>query len=97
MPNSWCECVSNKGCCRHAFGDQYRATDIPIPGPGKLELVYHPQGGGEPQHFEVHNFDGKGALSAYARALWLLFLQPYKHPAISLVNQIHEACAVASS
>ncbi|CAK0782230.1 hypothetical protein CVIRNUC_005598 [Coccomyxa viridis] len=51
---------------RHAFGDQYRATDIPIPGPGKLELVYHPQDGSEPQHFEVHNFDGKGvALAMY--------------------------------
>ena len=80
---SWCDHVSKEGCCRHAFGDQYRATDIPIPGPGKLELVYHPQDGGEPQRFEVHNFDGKGALSARALALRLLSLQPVhslQHP-----------------
>lgn len=74
--NHWCDHISNKGCHRHAFGDQYRATDIPIPGPGKLELVYHPQDGSEPQHFEVHNFDGKGASSARAPALQLLSLQP---------------------
>ncbi|KAH9043510.1 hypothetical protein EDB83DRAFT_2523806 [Lactarius deliciosus] len=30
---------------RHAFGDQYRATDFVAPGPGKLQLVYTPQGG----------------------------------------------------
>ena len=72
---SWCDHISNRGCRRHAFGDQYRATDIPIPGPGKLELVYHPQDGSEPQRFEVHNFDGKGALSARAPALRLLSLQ----------------------
>ena len=73
--DSWCDHISNKECHRHAFGDQYRAADIPIPGPGKLELVYHPQDGSEPQRFEVHNFDGKGASSACAPALRLLSLQ----------------------
>src|ERR1700741_1652095 len=32
---------------RHAFGDQYSATDIPIPGSGKLRLTFTPNGGGE--------------------------------------------------
>ena len=45
---------------RHAFGDQYRATDLVIPGAGKVELVYHPKDGGEPQRYEVHDFDGAG-------------------------------------
>jgi len=34
---------------RHAYGDQYRATDLRIPGPGKLELRYTPEGSTEAQ------------------------------------------------
>ena len=45
---------------RHAFGDQYRATDAIAPGPGKLEMVYTPADGGEPQTYEVYNFQGNG-------------------------------------
>ena len=45
---------------RHAFGDQYRATDLVIPGAGKVELVFHPKDGGEPQRYEVHDFEGAG-------------------------------------
>jgi isocitrate dehydrogenase len=44
---------------RHAFGDQYRATDRLIPGPGKLELVYTPEGG-EPESIKVYDFQGGG-------------------------------------
>ncbi|GIJ87505.1 isocitrate dehydrogenase [NADP], mitochondrial precursor [Aspergillus pseudoviridinutans] len=44
---------------RHAFGDQYRATDIVVPGPGKLELVYTPENG-EPQAIKVYDFTGGG-------------------------------------
>ncbi|KAI9456078.1 isocitrate dehydrogenase [Russula earlei] len=51
---------------RHAFGDQYRATDFVAPGPGKLQLVYTPQGGGEPTTLNVYDFKGKGvALAMY--------------------------------
>ncbi|RYP44031.1 hypothetical protein DL768_009462 [Monosporascus sp. mg162] len=46
---------------RHAFGDQYRAKDAVFPGPGKLSMVYTPEGGGEPQEIEVYQFkDGGG-------------------------------------
>lgn len=45
---------------RHAFGDQYRATDLRVQEPGKLELVFTPDGGGEKQTWEVHQFDGPG-------------------------------------
>ncbi|KAK9814180.1 hypothetical protein WJX72_001721 [[Myrmecia] bisecta] len=44
---------------RHAFGDQYKATDLVIKEPGKLELVFTPTGG-EPQRFTVFDFDGAG-------------------------------------
>jgi isocitrate dehydrogenase len=50
---------------RHAFGDQYRATDFKVPGPGKLTITYTPVGG-EPVIREVYDFKGKGvALAMY--------------------------------
>ncbi|TFY74643.1 hypothetical protein EWM64_g9368, partial [Hericium alpestre] len=51
---------------RHAFGDQYRATDFVAPGPGKLELVYSPADGGKPTIMNVYDFKGAGvALAMY--------------------------------
>ena len=45
---------------RHAFGDQYRATDFVVPGKGKMELVWTPEGNGEKTTLEIHKFDGAG-------------------------------------
>ncbi|KAL6773713.1 IDH3 [Auxenochlorella protothecoides x Auxenochlorella symbiontica] len=45
---------------RHAFGDQYKATDLVVPGAGKLELRFTPDDGGEVQNFEVFKFQGPG-------------------------------------
>ena len=51
---------------RHAFGDQYRATDFVVPGPGTLTLSFVPDGGGEAITREVFHFPGGGvALSMY--------------------------------
>lgn len=51
---------------RHAFGDQYRATDTVIKGKGKLTMTFTPDIGGEPQTFEVFDFKGSGvALCMY--------------------------------
>jgi isocitrate dehydrogenase len=51
---------------RHAFGDQYRATDTVLKGRGKLTMTFTPEGGGEPQTFEVYTFKGDGvALTMY--------------------------------
>src|SRR5438874_1149049 len=51
---------------RHAFGDQYSATDVPIPGSGKLRLTFTPNGGGEQIEIDVYEFPGAGvALSMY--------------------------------
>lgn len=48
---------------RHAFGDQYRATDILTKGKGKLTLTYTPEGG-KPETFEVYDFQGDGVALA---------------------------------
>ena len=49
---------------RHAFGDQYRATDIKVPGKGKLRLVFEPDGGGQPLDIEVFKFPDSGVAMA---------------------------------
>eukprot|EP01121_Diplochlamys_sp_Union-15-3_P017004 TRINITY_DN5910_c0_g1_i1.p1 TRINITY_DN5910_c0_g1~~TRINITY_DN5910_c0_g1_i1.p1 ORF type:complete len:443 (+),score=81.74 TRINITY_DN5910_c0_g1_i1:64-1329(+) len=41
---------------RHAFGDQYKAQDLVVPGPGKLEITFTPASGGEKQTFLVNEF-----------------------------------------
>lgn len=51
---------------RHAHGDQYRATDLVVPGPGTVTMTYTPADGGEPMEFEIANFPGGGvALGMY--------------------------------
>jgi isocitrate dehydrogenase len=45
---------------RHAYGDQYRATDFVVPGPGKLTLRYEPADGSEPIEHLVFDFPGGG-------------------------------------
>jgi isocitrate dehydrogenase len=49
---------------RHAFGDQYRATDIVVAGEGKLTLTFEPADGGEPREIEVYRFPGGGVAMA---------------------------------
>jgi len=51
---------------RHAFGDQYRATDIVVDRPGKLTMTFTPDDGSGAQPHDVYHFDGPGvALSMY--------------------------------
>ena len=51
---------------RHAFGDQYRATDTRIPGKGTLTLTFTPADGSKPMEFKVYEFPGPGvALAMY--------------------------------
>ncbi len=51
---------------RHAFGDQYRATDFVVNGPGKLTLTFTPKSGEPPQEHKVFDFKGPGiALGMY--------------------------------
>ena len=51
---------------RHAFGDQYRATDFLVKGKGKLTIIFTPENGDAPQSFNVYDFKGDGvALAMY--------------------------------
>lgn len=51
---------------RHAFGDQYKATDTVIKGKGKLTMSFTPEDGGEVQTWNVYDFEGGGvAMSMY--------------------------------
>jgi len=45
---------------RHAFGDQYRATDFVVDQPGKFEMVFTPADGGAPTKWEVFNYPETG-------------------------------------
>ena len=45
---------------RHAFGDQYRATDILVPGAGHLKMVFEPADGGEAVEYPVYDFQEAG-------------------------------------
>ena len=49
---------------RHAFGDQYRATDLVVPGEGTLTLTYTPKDGAEPVELDVYDFPGGGIAMA---------------------------------
>jgi isocitrate dehydrogenase len=45
---------------RHAFGDQYKATDFVVPGPGTLTMTFTPKDGGAPKEYKVFDFPGGG-------------------------------------
>jgi isocitrate dehydrogenase len=49
---------------RHAFGDQYRATDLLVPGQGKLTLTFTPKDEGEPIELDVYDFPSPGIAMA---------------------------------
>lgn len=49
---------------RHAFGDQYRATDFTVPGKGKLTITFEPEDGGDVISREVFDFPGSGVAMA---------------------------------
>ncbi|XP_074856855.1 isocitrate dehydrogenase [NADP] cytoplasmic [Carettochelys insculpta] len=48
---------------RHAYGDQYRATDFVVPGPGKVEMIYTPKDGSKPVTYLIHHFEGCGGVA----------------------------------
>ena len=45
---------------RHAFGDQYKATDFKVPGPGRLTVTFTPEDGSEPIEHVVFDYPGSG-------------------------------------
>jgi isocitrate dehydrogenase len=85
---------------RHAFGDQYKATDLVIPGPGTLTLVYRPDGGAPVEH-EVFRFESAGvamgmynldeSITGFARACFNYGLQRNYPVYLSTKNTILKA------
>ena len=47
---------------RHAHGDQYKATDFVVPGPGTVTITYQPDDGSQPMEFDIANFTGGGVV-----------------------------------
>ena len=45
---------------RHAFGDQYKATDFKVPGPGTLTMTFTPKDGSKPMEFNIFDFPAAG-------------------------------------
>jgi isocitrate dehydrogenase len=72
---------------RHAYGDVYKAAEMAIPGPGKVELVYTPADGGEAKKLLVQDMNGPGVVQAmhnydesirnFARACFLYALSEH--------------------
>ncbi len=48
---------------RHAHGDQYKATDFKVPGPGTVTMMYTPTDGSAPMHFEIAKFGADGGVA----------------------------------
>jgi isocitrate dehydrogenase len=86
---------------RHAFGDQYRATDFKVPGKGKLTMTFTPEGGGAPITKEIFSFPGAGvamgmynledSIRGFARACFNYGLQKEWPVYLSTKNTILKA------
>jgi isocitrate dehydrogenase len=86
---------------RHAFGDQYRATDFKVPGPGTLKMTFTPDDGGEPMEFDIFKFPEAGvamgmynldeSIRGFARACMNYGLQRNYPVYLSTKNTIMQA------
>jgi isocitrate dehydrogenase len=86
---------------RHAFGDQYKATDFVVPGPGKLTIKWTPKDGGTPIEHEVFDYPDAGvamamynldeSISGFAHACFLYGLDRGYSVYLSTKNTILKA------
>jgi isocitrate dehydrogenase len=86
---------------RHAFGDQYRATDFLVPGKGRLTITFQPDDGGAPISHEVYHFESPGvamgmynldeSIEGFARACFNYGLQRNYPVYLSTKNTILKA------
>ncbi len=86
---------------RHAFGDQYKATDFKVPAAGRLTMTFVPKDGGPKQEYEVFDFDGPGiamgmynldeSIEGFARACFNYGLQRHYPVYLSTKNTILKA------
>lgn len=47
---------------RHAYGDIYKSTEFIVEGPGRAEIVFTPEGGGDKKIYKIHDFKGPGVV-----------------------------------
>jgi isocitrate dehydrogenase len=83
---------------RHAHADQYKATDVKIPGKGRVVLRFEPESGGQPQEWVVNQFDGPGiamgmfntdqSITDFARAVFNYGVQAKLDTYLSTKNTI---------
>jgi isocitrate dehydrogenase len=86
---------------RHGFGDQYKATDVVIPGAGKLTMTFTPKDGSAPQNWEIFDYTGGGvamgmynlddSIIDFARACFIYGLQRSVPVYLSTKNTILKA------
>mgnify|MGYP000975436014 CR=1 FL=1 len=86
---------------RHGFGDQYKATDVVLPGAGKLTMTFTPKDGSAPQNWEIFDFPGGGvamgmynlddSIIDFARACFIYGLQRGVAVYLSTKNTILKA------
>ena len=86
---------------RHAFGDQYKATDFKVPGPGTLTMTFQPADGSAPVTHEVHKFPAAGvamgmynedeSIRGFARACFTYALERNYPMFLSTKNTILKA------
>ena len=86
---------------RHAFGDQYRATDFVVPGPGKLTMMFTPADGSMSKTYEIFDFPAGGvamgmynldeSIRGFARACFNYGLQRHYPVYLSTKNTILKA------
>jgi isocitrate dehydrogenase len=86
---------------RHAFGDQYKATDFVVPGAGKLMMTFTPKDGGKPVEYEIFDFPAAGvamgmynldeSIRGFARACFNYALQRNYPVYLSTKNTILKA------
>lgn len=87
---------------RHAFGDQYKATDIVIPKPGRFDIVYTPTDGSQPQTHTVFEFTNGGgicmgmyntdvSITGFARSCFMYALEQKMPLYLSTKNTILKA------
>ena len=68
---------------RHAHGDQYKATDFVVPGPGTVTITYTPDDGGEPMEFEVAEVPGRRRRDGHVQ---LRRLDPRLRPGVAALR-----------
>ena len=68
---------------RHAFGDQYKATDTIIKGKGKLTMTFTPEDGSKAKSWEVYNFQEGGVAMSIQYRLVHLWIRAFLHESSS--------------